>query len=136
VAQAGGDIPDLGPQVIAATRVEPGLLLVDVRHDASHAFAPLNNEAASGLGWSIATQDGHRIEANGAALLDADSLALRFAEPVPDGAVLDYAWGIGRTAHEGEPGRGNAVMDENHLPVWTPAAGVAVTPAHQDGVWG
>ncbi len=126
VALARGDIASDGPMVVAASAAGPGQLQVDVRHDGTGGFLPLSAGAAKGLGWSLALPDGRRIEATGAAVLDADSLVVGFGQAVPAGAVLHYAWGIGRTAEPGGPGAGNAVLDSAALPAWTPAAGIAV----------
>lgn len=126
VAQLGGDIASDGPRVVAATALDAMRLQVDVRHDATTGFAPLSAGAEAGLGWSVALPDGRRLEASGAAVLDEDSLVVSFAEPLPAGAVLDYAWGIGRTAAPGGPGQGHAITDPTWLPVWTPAEGVRI----------
>ncbi|MGG5809827.1 DUF4214 domain-containing protein [Falsiroseomonas sp. CW058] len=126
VAQNGGNIASQGPEVISAKWVDGVTLLVDVRHDAAFGFVDLNEVASRGVGWSLAMPDGRRIEATGAAVLDGDSLVVRFGEVVPWGAVLDYAWGIGRVADPDASGIGNAVMDPTYLPVWTPAGGILV----------
>jgi hypothetical protein len=129
VASAGGNIASAGPQVVAATRLDADTLQVDVRHDGTSGFLELNEVAARGIGWSLRLPDGQRIDATGAAMLDDDSLSVSFGQAVPDGAVLDYAWGIGRIAEFGGPGLGNAVMDPTYLAAWTPAAGVVVGAA-------
>jgi hypothetical protein len=126
VAIAGGNIASDGPRVVAATPLDGGRLQVDVAHDGTSGFVELNDVASRGVGWTALLADGRRIEATGAAVLDADSLVVTFGQAVPNGAVLDYAWGIGRIADPGGPGLGNAVMDPTYLSVWTPAQGVAV----------
>jgi hypothetical protein len=126
VASAGGNIASDGPQVVAATPLGGNAVQVDVVHDGTSGFLALSEGAASGLGWSARLSDGRRIEASSAAILDADSLVVTFGQAVPVGTVLDYAWGIGRTAEPGGPGLGNAVMDPTYLPVWTPAVGVVI----------
>ncbi len=137
IANAGGNIASDGPRVAAATAVAPGALQVDVVHDAATGFTPLSQGAAGGLGWTLRLPAGGTIAATGAELLDGDSLLLRFAQDVPGGAVLDYAYGIGRVARADGPGQGNALTDASGLPVWTPAEGVAVAnPAPVDPVWG
>jgi hypothetical protein len=126
VARALGQVTDDGPQVVAATQVAPGQLQVDVVQDGVDGFLPFGAGAAAGFGWSAALPDGRRITASSAEVLDGDSLLLGFAQALPEGAVLDYAWGIGRTAAPEGPGAGNAVLDLSGLPAWTPAQGVAV----------
>jgi hypothetical protein len=130
VALAGGNIASDGPQVVAATRLEPTRLQVDVRHDGAAGFAALDADAAAGVGWSALLPNGDRVQATGAAILDADSLVVSFGQALPVGAVLDYAWGIGKLWGAGGTGQGHAVTDSTGLPVWTAATGVAIgTPA-------
>jgi hypothetical protein len=126
VAAAAGNIASDGPRVVAATPLDPTRVQVDVVHDGATGFQPLSAGAAEGLGWSAELPGGQRIEANSAAILDADSLVVSFGEALPAGAVLDYAWGIGRTAEPKGPGLGNGVMDNTYLTAWTPADGVPV----------
>ena len=132
VASQQGDIASDGPQVVVAMRIAADAVQVDVRHDGTSGFAPISEGAAGGLGWSLHNADGQVLAATATAVLDADSLLVRFDSAVPEGAVLHYAYGIGRVAEPNGPGLGNAVMDPTWLPVWTPAQGVAV----QDAVWG
>ena len=136
VAVAGGNIADHGPRVVQAQQIDATRLKVDVQHDAAPTFGALGASAAEGLGWTAGTADGERIAASGVQVLDHNSLLVSFADAVPAGARLDYAWGIGRVAEPGGPGEGNALTDISGLPVWTPAEGVAVTPATLDALWG
>lgn len=127
IALNGGNIPNEGPRVVAASRIDATTVQVDVRHDAAAAFAALDADAAGGLGWSLALPNGTRVAATGAAILDADSLVVTFGAGVPDGAVLDYAYGVGRLGGANGSGQGNAVTDAAGLPIWTPATGIAVS---------
>ncbi len=126
LALAGGNIASDGPQVVAATRVDPTTLQVDVRHDGAAGFAALDADAAAGAGWSALLPNGARVQATGAAILDGDSLVVSFGQTLPVGAVLDYAWGIGKLWGADGTGQGHAVMDSSGLPVWTAAQGVAI----------
>ncbi|SFK16619.1 DUF4214 domain-containing protein [Falsiroseomonas stagni] len=126
VALAGGNIASDGPQVVAATRLEPTRLQVDVRHDGVAGFAALDADAAAGVGWSALLPNGTRVPATGAAILDADSLVVSFGQALPVGAVLDYAWGIGKLWGANGTGQGHSVADSAGLPVWTAAAGVVI----------
>ena len=127
VALAGGDIAAEGPRVVAAMQQDSDTVQVTLWHDAATGLAPLDAEAAGGLGWSLGLPDGTRMAATAAEPQSDDSLLLRFDAPVPAGAVLDYAWGIGRLAGADGTGAGHALTDEAGLPVWTPAIGVPVT---------
>lgn len=133
VAQSGGNIADTGPRVVAATRLNANQVQVDVVHDGATGFAPLDPDAAAGIGWSVAMPNGTRMSASGASILDGDSIVITFPQPLPASAVLDYAWGIGRVANWNEPGAGNAVLDNTGLPIWTPAQGVPISNALTGG---
>lgn len=126
IAAAGGNIASDGPQVVAATLLDPARLQVDVRHDGAAGFAALDAVAAGGEGWSARLPDGTRVEATRATILDADSLAVSFGAALPPGTVLDYAYGIGKLWGANGTGQGHAAMDATGLPVWTAAQGVAI----------
>lgn len=129
VALAGGNIASDGPQVVAATLLDATRLQVDVRHDGTSGFLALDADAASGVGWSARLADGTLVAATGATILDADSLVVSFGQALPAGAVLDYAYGIGKLWGASGTGQGHAVMDSSGLPVWTAAQGVAIGTA-------
>lgn len=140
---AGGDIPDVGPRVLAAERTGPDTLRLTVAQDAAGGFAPLDPDAAGGVGWEVSGAPGAApgaapTAARAASVVDADTVDLFFAGPLPEaGGVLHYGWGYGRLAKDGGPGRGNAITDDSGLPIWTPAEGVAIgaPAAANDGPW-
>ncbi|HWX49926.1 MAG TPA: hypothetical protein VNZ61_17910 [Roseomonas sp.] len=126
VASAGGNIDDLGPLVVAVHRIGPASLQIDVRHDSAAGFLPLDADAASGLGWSVQMADGSSAPVTQLRILDGDSLRLDFGTALSEaGGTLHYGWGYGRLAAPGTPGQGNAIYDDQGLPIWTPAQGVA-----------
>ena len=47
---------------------------------------------------------------------------------MPADGLLFYGYGHDRIAGFDQPGEGHAVYDDQGLPVWTPATGVAVAP--------
>jgi Ca2+-binding RTX toxin-like protein len=129
VAVAGGNIADEGPQVIRATPVGTNQLRLDVRHDGAGGFQALDADAANGAGWSVIGAGG-AVVGTAAALVDADTLLVTFSGPLPQGGLLHYGHGYGRLAGADGSGRGNAVYDDQGLPIWVPAQGLApVTPA-------
>jgi hypothetical protein len=81
--------------VIAAQKVAPNQLLVDVRHDPAGAFLPLDSDASWGRGWSVRGQgvsDGtYRVE-----IVDNDTLRLTLVDPLPADGRLYYGYGYGR----------------------------------------
>ena len=135
---ASGDIADTGPRVVAAERTGPDTLRLLVAQDQGGAFAPLDPDAARGLGWTVFGPASAPVDAVSAVVRGPHTIDLAFAGPLPDaGSVLHYGWGYGRLAEDDGPGRGNAITDESGLPIWTPATGVAIdAPAMQtDDPW-
>jgi hypothetical protein len=126
VALAGGNIADDGPQVIAATPVASNQLRIDVRHDQAGGFRALDADAARGVGWSVHAP-GVEVTGTAARIEDADSLVVTFSGTVPTGGLLHYGHGYGRLAGADGSGRGNAVYDDQGLPIWTPAVGVSLS---------
>ncbi len=138
VWNARGDIADVGPRVLTAERTGPDTLRLTVAHDGAGGFAPLDPDAARGLGWAVSGAGAAPVAARSAAVLGPDTLELAFAGPLPEaGGVVHYGWGYGRLADPGGPGRGNAVTDDTGLPIWTPVEGVVIgAPAVPgDALW-
>ena len=128
VALAGGDIAEDGPKVVAAMALSADTLVVKVAHDRAAGFAPLDAEAAAGVGWSVRSPLGV-VSADSVQVLSADTLQVHFNGAVPAQGTLYYGYGYGRLAGSDEPGQGNAIYDDAGLPLWTPAAGIAVAMA-------
>jgi Ca2+-binding RTX toxin-like protein len=124
VASAGGDIANLGPRVVAATMVGQNQLRIDVAHDRAGGFQPLDPDAARGVGWSVVA-DGGTVTGAAAVIEDADTILVTFSGPLPVGGLLHYGFGYGRLAGVDGSGRGNAVYDDQGLPIWVPAVGLA-----------
>jgi hypothetical protein len=123
VALAGGNIADDGPMAVAATPVGADALRIDLRHDVATRLAPLDPDAARGVGWEV-IGPGARVEGISARIEDADTLLVTFSGPLPSGGVLHYGNGYGRLAGADGSGRGNAVYDDQGLPAWVPATGL------------
>ena len=85
-------------------------------------------EAAAGVGWSVRSPLGV-VSADSVQVLSADTLQVHFNGAVPAQGTLYYGYGYGRLAGSDEPGQGNAIYDDAGLPLWTPAAGIAVAMA-------
>ena len=125
VALAGGNIASDGPKVVSATTASADTLVVKVLHDQSASFAPLDPQAAAGIGWVVGGASGP-VSANAVQVASADTLVIHFAGAIPTEGYLYYGYGYGRLAATGQPGQGNAVYDHSGLPIWTPAVGVKV----------
>ena len=126
VAAAGGNIDDQGPWATEATVVGANQLLVRFSFDAASRLQALSPDAARGLGWSVRSESGE-VAATSAALSGTDALLLTFEGVVPAGGKLFYGYGYGRLASGDGPGQGNAVYDEQGMPAWVGASGLAVT---------
>ena len=128
VAQAGGVIDDLGPQVVQASLVGSNQIAVKVGFDAAHSLAALDPDAAAGIGWTVTGSDGTStpVHAQAAALTGTDSLLLTFGSAIPAGAKLYYGYGYGRLGGADGSGHGNAVYDDDGMPIWVDAHGLAV----------
>jgi hypothetical protein len=93
--------------------------------DAASRLQALSPDAAHGVGWSVRSGSGE-VVATSAALSGMDALLLTFEGAVPAGGKLFYGYGHGRLASSEGPGQGNAVYDEQGMPAWVGARGLAV----------
>ena len=126
VALEGGNIASDGPRVVAATAVAADTLVIKVAHDRAAGFAPLDADAAAGLGWVVGGSTA-AVSADNVQVLSADTLQLHFRGAIPSDGLLYYGFGYGRLAGTNQPGQGNAIYDDAGLPLWTPATGVGIT---------
>ncbi|MDO9706970.1 hypothetical protein [Paracraurococcus lichenis] len=128
VALAGGQVDNLGPEVISATVSAPNQLMLKVAFDAASSLAALDASAAQGVGWSLIGADGTKISGGAAALAigGPDTLYVSFNGLIPAGAKLYYGYGYGRLAGADGTGEGHAVYDNAGLPIWVDAHGLAV----------
>ncbi len=125
IAQAGGNIANLGPQVIRATKVGDNQLRLDVAHDAATGFASLDGDAANGTGWSVRGSGGE-VWGTNVRVEDGDTLLVTFSGTVDGAGSVHYGYGYGRLAGASGEGRGNAVYDNQGLPIWVGADGLKV----------
>ena len=126
VASAGGNIDDHGPRAVGATVVGANQLLLQFSFDAASRLQALDADAARGVGWSVRSASGE-IDATAAALSGTDQLLLTFGDAIPAGGKLFYGYGYGRLAEGNTPGQGNAVYDDQGMPAWVEAGGLAVS---------
>jgi Ca2+-binding RTX toxin-like protein len=98
-----------------------------VAHDGATGFAPLDADAAAGLGWAIGSEGGV-VRGTAVQVVDADSLLVTFSGALPAGGSLYYGYGYGRLAGADGTGRGNAVYDNQGMPVWVAAGGLPLPP--------
>jgi transposase InsO family protein len=127
VAQAGGVVNDLGPQVVAARLAGANQVAVQISFNAAQSLRTLDADAAAGVGWSaIGNGADTRVNATSAQLTGTDTLLLTFSSPLPANAKLYYGYGYGRLAGSDGAGQGNAVYDNAGMPIWVGARGLAV----------
>jgi hypothetical protein len=99
VAQAGGVVNDLGPQVVAARLAGANQVAVQISFNAAQSLRTLDADAAAGVGWSaIGNGADTRVNATSAQLTGTDTLLLTFSSPLPADAKLYYGYGYGRLA--------------------------------------
>ena len=112
--------------------------MVKVLHDQSAGFAPLDPQAASGVGWVVGGASA-AVSPDGVWTSAPDTLVLHFPSAIPTDGYLYYGHGYGRLAAADQPGQGNAIYDLSGPPIWAPAVGVKVNvpaaPAQADAVW-
>ena len=128
VALAGGNIDNLGPEVVQASPVGGNQLVLTVRFDAASSLAALDPDAARGVGWSVSTPAGMR-HATAVELRGPNGLLVTFDGPVGAGDRLHYGYGYGRLSGADGGGQGNAVYDDQGLPIWVPARGLEIGAA-------
>ncbi|MCB4822826.1 hypothetical protein [Roseicella aerolata] len=128
VALAGGNVGNLGPQVVQARLTGPDHLTLNVAFDAASSLRPLDDAATRGVGWSVIAPDGSVVTGAAAALATdmPDTLYVRFDGPIPAGGKLYYGHGVGRLAAADGSGAGHAVYDNHFLPMWVPASGLGI----------
>jgi beta-glucanase (GH16 family) len=125
VSQAGGNIDDHGPQVVAAETVGARQLRLTVTHDQAASFAALDPDAAKGVGWSV--RDGSKVvEATSVKIVDGAHLLVTFGADVPVNGKLFYGYGYGRLEGADGTGQGNAVYDNQGMPIWVSADGLKI----------
>lgn len=143
---AGGPADGVGPQAVSAavSQYNQDALIVTVKLDpASTGLQAAGAEAAAGLGWTIRNGSAS-VSATAVTALSPTSLLVTFGEPVTDaGSTLFYDYGTGRLASGavantgsnwaqvgvGSPGEGNALYDNQGMPIWADAKGIGI----QDG---
>jgi hypothetical protein len=131
-----GQVDSHGPEVLAAGPVagNPDQMLLTIAADQTSGAGGigLNGQisatAASGVGWDVHRGD-TVLHATGATVTDATHVVLSFADPVSyDGqSQLYYTYGYGRLAASNDAmGNGNAIYDQQGMPIFAPPSGVAV----------
>ena|GEM_PF-4647973 len=125
VALAGGNVDDLGPQVVQATPVGSNQLSLKVSFDAASSLASLDAVAAQGVGWSVHA-GGTTLHGTAAEVIGPDTLLVTFDGAVPADGLLYYGYGYGRLVGADGSGQGHAVYDNNGMPIWVDAHGLAI----------
>jgi hypothetical protein len=125
LAVAGGQLDDQGPQVVAAEQVAANQLLLTVRFDQATTLVVPDAVAAAGIGWSVRGATG-TVEGRSVELAGPGRLLVSFDGALPAGGELFYGWGYGRLAAPDGSGRGHAVYDDQGVPIWVQADGLAI----------
>lgn len=125
---AGGNIDDTGPLAVQAQQTGLRQLTVTLQFDAAAALQPLDADAAGGLGWTVMA-GGTALDATGAAIGADGRLVLSFAADLPAGGRLFYGYGNAKLGDASGSAQGNAIYDDQGLPVRTPAVGLVIDAA-------
>ncbi|MBV1796319.1 hypothetical protein [Siccirubricoccus sp. G192] len=127
VALAGGQVNDLGPEVVSARPVagRADQLHLTLDFDAATGLAALDPTAAAGTGWNVVSANGF-IKASAASPAGSNGLLVTFEQPLPADGLLHYNYGYGRLIAADGTGQGHAVYDDQGLPLWTAPEGVAI----------
>ena len=128
LALAGGQIDDQGPQVVAAEQVAADQLLLTVRFDAASTLVAPDAVAAAGTGWSVRSASG-AAEGEAASLAGPEQVLVTFDKPLPADGEVFYGWGYGRLAGPDGSGQGHALYDDQGMPIWVQADGLAIGTA-------
>ena len=131
VALGGGNIDDHGPQVINAVQTGASQLVLTVGLDQATNLLPLDPDAARGLGFSVHIGE-VSVDAVSTQLLDANHLLVDFAGAIPPFSALFYGHGSGRLGGESGGGQGNAIYDNQGMPLWVSASGLGIGPGIVD----
>nr|WP_242481953.1 hypothetical protein [Paracraurococcus ruber] len=127
-AAASGNLDDTGPIAIQAVQTAARQVAVTVKFDAAAALQALDADAATGIGWS-AISGSTVLKATGVALTGANTLSVSFGSDLPAGATLYYGYGNAQLAGAGGSVQGNAIYDDQGLPMRTPAKGLLIGAA-------
>jgi hypothetical protein len=131
IALNGGNIDDHGPQVVNAVQTGASQLVLTARLDQAATLQPLDSDAARGLGFSVRVGE-VSVDAVRTQLLDASHLLVDFASPIPPFSALFYGYGYGRLAGASGEGQGNAIYDDQNMPLWVSANGLGIGPSIVD----
>jgi hypothetical protein len=125
---AGGNLNNTGPLAVQAVQVGERQLSVSFVFDQATGFAPVDPDAAAGVGWSVRV-GGTVLEATGLVVTGSNSVLLSFGADLPSGGRLYYNYGIGKLAGADRTGQGNALYDDGSMPAHAPASGLLIGAA-------
>ncbi|MCB4821869.1 hypothetical protein LHA35_09010, partial [Roseicella sp. GB24] len=128
VKLANGNIADTGPIAIQAQQTGPRQVAVTLQFDGATKLAALDADAATGIGWSVISGS-TVIKATGVALGAGNSLVVTFGADLPTGGTLHYGHGNAQLRADNGSVQGNAIYDDQGLPMRTPAAGLVIDAA-------
>jgi hypothetical protein len=137
LALAGGNaIDSQGPQVVSVqtaasnSSLAANQLLLTVAFDqATSLNATLSQVAADGTGWSLRqayTQANPDATATAARIVGSNQILLTFNNNININDRLFYTWGSLRLDENNGTGNGNAIYDNNGMPLSVSALGLAV----------
>ncbi|MDO9712310.1 FG-GAP-like repeat-containing protein [Paracraurococcus lichenis] len=128
VKLGGGNIDDTGPVAVQAQRSAAGQVTVTLKFDGAASLQALDADAATGIGWQ-AIAGSTVLKATGVALGAGNTLVVSFGTDLPVGAKIYYGYGDTHLLGTSGPATGNAIYDDQGMPLRTPVAGLVIDGA-------
>ncbi|WP_431270387.1 hypothetical protein [Dankookia sp. P2] len=125
---AAANIDDSGPLAVQALQTGLRELTVSVQFDAATSLKPLDADAATGLGWWVTGGSGV-VDAASVTLGANNTLVITFKADLPAGGKLFYGYGNAKLADANGLAHGNAIYDDQGLPMHAPVLGLTIDAA-------
>ena len=127
-ALATGNIDDTGPIAVQAQLTGAREVSVSLMFDGASSLQALDPDAATGIGWK-AIAGSTVLEATSVSLGANNTLVVGFGTDLPAGAKLYYGYGDSHLLGATGTASGNAIYDNQGMPLRSPAVGLVVGAA-------
>ncbi|TDH64607.1 hypothetical protein E2C06_01295 [Dankookia rubra] len=127
-ALASGNIDDTGPIAVQAQQTGAREVSVSLLFDGATTLQALDTDAAAGIGWK-AIAGSTVLEATGVALGANNTLVVGFGVDLPADARLYYGYGDSHLLGATGSASGNAIYDNQGMPLRSPAVGLVIGAA-------
>ena len=127
-ALASGNIDDTGPIAVQAQQTGAREVSVSLLFDGATTLQALDPDAAAGIGWK-AIAGTTVLEATSVSLGANHTLVVGFGVDLPAGARLYYGYGDSHLLGATGSASGNAIYDDQGMPLRSPAVGLVIGAA-------